>query len=276
MLNNQTTEKLRSMRLPAMASEYNRQSEHPAIDALDFDERVGMMIDAEWLSRENNRIKRLTKEAGLRISTACFADIDYRPSRKLDRAIITRLSDFAWLKDAKNLILTGCTGTGKTWLACAFGVEACRKGKRVAFYRTNRLLNEMTVASGSGNMDKLLAKLKKADIIILDDWGLTTFTPLEGRFLHEIFEERCSERSTIFSAQLPVSEWHGLFEDSTAADAVLDRVVHNSYRLELHGPSLRSVIGKDQGGGAPGGVQLPKPHSQSDLTPEKQDGGHDT
>jgi len=274
MLNNQTAEKLRSMKLPAMAAEYVRQSEYPVADALDFDERVGMMIDAEWLSRENNRIKRLIKEARLRYSAACFADIDYRPSRKLDRATIARLSDFAWAKDAKNLVLTGCTGTGKTWISCAFGVEACRMGLRVVFYRTNRLLNEMTVASGVGNIDKLLAKLKKADIIILDDWGMTTFTPLEGRFLHEVFEERCSERSTIFSAQLPVAQWHGLFEDPTVADAVLDRVIHNSYRLELHGASLRSVTGKDQGGGAPGGVQLPKRCSQSDSTPLEQDGEH--
>jgi DNA replication protein DnaC len=242
MLINQTTEKLRSMKLPAMAAEYVRQSEHPVMDALDFDERVGMMIDAECLSRENNRINRLIKEAGMCYSTACIADVDYRPSRKLDRAIIARLSDFAWVKNANNLVMTGCTGTGKTWIACAFGTDACRRGFRVAFYRTNRLLNEMTVASGSGNMDKLLAKLKKADIMILDDWGLTTFTPLEGRFLHEVFEDRCNKLSTIFSAQLPVSKWHELFEDSTVADAVLDRIVHNSYHLELHGASLRAKV----------------------------------
>ena len=235
----QTAEKLRVMRLPAMAAEYIRQSEFPTMSALDFDERVGMMIDAEWLARENSRIKRLTKAANLRVPTACFADIDYRPSRKLDRAYIARLSDFAWAKEARNIILTGCTGTGKTWLACAFGVQACRMGMRVAYYRVNRLLNEMTIAMGSGCVDRLLAKLKKCDILILDDWGLSSLNPLEGLFMLDVFEERYGESSAIIAAQLPVANWHGLIEDSTVADAVLERVALNSYRLEMQGPSMR-------------------------------------
>jgi len=241
MLNNQTLEKLRSMKLPVMASELIRQLETPAMDALGFDERIGMLVDAEWLSRKNNHVKRLTREANLRITNACFADIDYRPSRKLDRAYIARLSDFTWVKDAKSLILTGCTGTGKTWLACAFGVEACRLGLRVTFYRVNRLLNELAIASGSGQSEKLLAKIRKTDLLILDDWGLTALTPLEGRLLFDVFEDRCGARATIISAQLPVAKWHGQFEDPTVADAVLDRIVNNSYRLELKGPSLRSL-----------------------------------
>lgn len=255
MLIHQTTEKLRDMRLNAMTAEYIRQCETPAISSLSFDERIGMMIDAEWLSRENNRIKKRLKEANLRFSSAGLADIDYRPSRKLDRAYIARLSDFAWVREARNLILTGCTGTGKTWLACAFGAHACRTGLRVAFYRVNRLLNEMTVAAGSGNMDKLLAKLKKADILILDDWGMSMLNPLEGRFLLEVFEDRYGERSTIFAAQIPVAKWHGLFEDSSVADAVLDRVVNNSHRIELHGPSLRPPVGNIDSNPAPNGVE---------------------
>ena len=194
MLINQTSEKLRSMKLPAFAAEYIRQTELPNIDALTFDERVGMLTDAEWLSRENSRIKRLTREANLRISTACFADIDYRPSRKLDRAYIARMTDFAWVKEAKNLIITGATGTGKTWLACAFGSEACRKGIRVAFYRVSRLINELTIANGSGGLHKLFAKLKKSDILVLDDWGLTTLSATDGRYLLEVFEDRYGER----------------------------------------------------------------------------------
>jgi len=243
MLINQTAGKLRSMKLPAMATEYLRQSETPNMASLDFDERVGMMADAEWLSRENNRIKKLTKEAHLRIAAACFADVDYRPSRKLDRACIARLTDFTWVKEAKNLAITGATGTGKTWLACAFGAEACSKGIRTVFYRVNRLLNELAVAQGSGNLNRVLTKLKKAGILILDDWGLTSLSSTEGRLLLEVFEDRFGERSTIISAQMPVSKWHDLFEDSTIADAVLDRLVHNSYRIELQGSSLRR---KDQ------------------------------
>jgi len=218
------------------------------MSALDFDERVGMIADAEWLSRENSRVKRLTKEAKLRYPSACFADIDFRPSRKLDRAYIARLTDFAWVKEARNIILTGSTGTGKTWLACAFGAQACRIGLRVRFYRVNRLLGEMAVAAGTGCADTFLDKLKKCDILILDDWGLSALTLLEGKFLHDVFEDRCGERSTIFSAQLPVSKWHGLFEDGTVADAVLDRAVNNSYRLELQGPTMRLDVSKAAAG----------------------------
>jgi len=242
MLIHQTTEKLRDMKLNAMAVEYTRQYEIPAISALGFDERIGMMTDAEWLSRENNRIKKRLKEANLRFPGATLADINYSASRKLDRAYIARLSDFAWVREARNMILTGCTGTGKTWLACAFGSHACRIGFRVAFYRLNRLLNQMTIAAGSGNLEKLLASLKKADILIIDDWGLAMLNPIEGRFLLELFEDRYNHRSTIFAAQLPVANWHGLFDDSTVADAVLDRVVHNSHRIVLHGPSLRPPL----------------------------------
>jgi DNA replication protein DnaC len=191
------------------------------------------------MARKNNRVKKLTADAKLRVPTACFADVDYRPSRKLDRVYVARLSDFAWVREAKNVIITGCTGTGKTWLACAFGVEACRKGLRVTYYRVNRLLNDLVAAFASGDLNKLLNRLKKADLLILDDWGLNTLNPPEGRLLLEVFEDRFGEGSTIIAAQLPVSKWHGLFEDSAAADAALDRVVHNSYRFVLQGPSLR-------------------------------------
>ena len=241
MLIHQTAEKLRSMKLPAMAAEYVRQTESPDMDALDFSERFGMLADAEWTARKNNRVKKLVADAKLRIPTACFADVDYRPSRKLDRAYLARLSDFAWVREAKNVIITGCTGTGKTWLACAFGVEACRKGLRVAYHRVTRLLNDLAAASAAGDLAKLLSRLKKADLLILDDWGLVTLNPPEGRLLLEVFEDRFAEGSTLIASQLPVSNWHGLFEDSTAADAALDRVVHNSYRFVLQGPSLRRL-----------------------------------
>jgi len=247
MLVTQNTEKLRSIRLPAMAGEYARQHETPDMEALDFDSRLGMMIDAEWISRNNNRVKKLLRDANLRVSSACFADIDYRASRKLDRGYVARLSDFSWVREAKNLIITGCTGTGKTWLACAFGAEACRRGFRVKYYRTNRLFGELALAAADGSMGKLLQKLKKADILILDDWGLSSVNPPEGRYILEVVEDRIGEKSTILSAQLPVSKWHELFEDSTVADAVLDRLVHNSHRFELHGPSLRRQASETPG-----------------------------
>jgi DNA replication protein DnaC len=218
------------------------------MDALSFDERLGMLIDAEWTARYNNRIKRLVTGAKLRVSNACFADLDYRPSRKLDRAYVARLSDLAWIRDAKNVLITGATGTGKTWLACAFGNEACRRGFRVAYYRVNRLLDELTAASGSSDLIKLLTKLKKMDLLILDDWGMSVLNPREGRLLLDVFEERYGERSTLIAAQLPVSKWHAVFEDPTTADAALDRVVHSSYRFELQGPSLRRRDAADADG----------------------------
>jgi DNA replication protein DnaC len=230
-----------------MAAEYLRQSGSAECESLDFDERVGMLTDAEWLSRENNRIAKLVREAHLRVGDACFANIDYRAARKLDRRAIARLTDFAWVKGHKNLIITGATGTGKTWLACAFGQEACRMGIRTRFYRMSRLINDLTLAVGSGSLTKALAKLEKAEILILDDWGLNTITPAESRLLLEVFEDRFGLRSVIIAAQLPVTKWHSLFEDATLADAILDRLVHNAYRFELQGHSMRI-----QAGGEPG------------------------
>jgi len=273
MLINHTAEKLRVMKLPVMAAEYLRQSETPGMDALSFDERVGLMADAEWLSRENSRIRKLTKDAKLRYPTACFADIDYRAPRKLDRAYVARLSDFTWVKESRNLFLTGCTGTGKTWLACAFGAEACRLGMRVVFYRVNRLLGEMAALASYIDIGKFLAKLNKADIMILDDWGLTTLTPIECRLIKEVFEERSNSRSIIISAQPPVSVWHSLFEDPTVADSALDRIVHHSHRLELQGPSMRSLTDKDQNGGAPCGVQAQNTWPHSGLSSDSIQGG---
>jgi len=244
MLIHQTAEKLRAMKLPAMAAEYLRQSESSLMESLDFDERMGMLADAEWLARKNNRIKKLSRDANLREANACFADIDYRAARKLDRQAIARLTDFAWVKEKRNLIVTGSTGTGKTWLACAFGQEACRLGIRTRFFRVSRLINELILATGSGNLAKALAKLAQADILILDDWGLNTITPAESRLLLEVFEDRFGIRSTIIAAQLPVPKWHDLFEDKTIADAILDRLVHNAHRFEIHGPSMRSCHNK--------------------------------
>ena len=273
MLNNQTAALLRDMKLPAMAAEFLRQLETPAMEALDFAERIGMMVDAEKYNRESNRIKRLTKAANLRISTACFADIDYRPSRRLDRAYIARLSDFKWVREARNIILTGSTGTGKTWLACAFGAEACRKGMHVGFYRVNRLINELIAAQTAGIFEKTIAKLRKLDVLILDDWGLAGLSASEGRYLLEVFEERYGKGATIISAQVPVLKWHDLFEDPTVADAALDRLVNNAYRFELKGHSLRSSTYESQNPAMPCGTQDQNIDVQHDISPS-EDGEH--
>jgi len=239
MLNQQTIEKLTAMKLTAMANHYRYQLETPTINALTFEERFAILIDSEYMSRHNNRIKKLLHAACLRIPSACIEDLNYSPIRKLDRSYVARLLDCNWIMEHRNMIITGSAGAGKTYLACAFGNNVCHYGYRVKYYRVNRLLIDLSVSRGDGSYNRLLKTLKKVDLLILDDWGLTILDPLSSRDLLEVIEDRFNGRSTIISAQLPVKNWHAIFEDSTIADAVLDRLVHNSHRFELEGPSLR-------------------------------------
>ena len=243
MMTNQTVEQLLALRLPTMAGEYRRQREMPAMDSLDFDTRLGMITDAEWVARINQRTQKLKKEAGLCDSNALLGDLDYQPARKLNRAQVARLSDFAWAKEAKNIIITGATGTGKSYLACAFGAEACRLGIRVKYYRATLLLTELCAAYSDNRLNDILRRLNKADILILDDWGLSSINTLQARALLEVFESRIGAKSCVIAAQPPVSKWFELFEDATIADAVMDRLVYSSYRFELHGPSMRRRYG---------------------------------
>ena len=230
------------MRLSAMAQEYRRQLESTDRSALSFEERFAMLTDAEWTFRHNNRLKRLLSKANLRIIDACLEDLDYEDARKLDRGYVARLAYLAWVNEHRNLIITGATGTGKSYLACAFGNAACRKSFTTRYYRVNRLLTDLAIGQGDGTYNKMMKELKKTDLLILDDWGMTVFDPTGGRDLLEVVEDRFGCRSTIISGQLPVSKWHELFEDSTVADAVLDRLVHNSYRFELKGSSKRRDV----------------------------------
>ncbi|MEG6512517.1 IS21-like element helper ATPase IstB [Desulforamulus ruminis] len=246
MLNNQTLEKLVSMKLSSMAKEYRRQLESPDTTALSFEERFSMLADAEWVSRHNSRLNRLLRMANLRIQGACLEDLDYDPRRKLDRAYVARLADCLWINEHRNLIITGATGTGKTYLSCAFGNSACRQGLKTRYYRVNRLLTDLAIGRGDGSYNRLMRELKKTDLLILDDWGMAILDPISGRDLLEVIEDRFGYRSTVISGQLPVKEWHELFEDSTVADAVLDRLVHNAYRFELQGPSKRSLVDSDE------------------------------
>lgn len=242
MLNQQTIEKLAAMKLTAMASQYRHQLETPTINALSFEERFAILIDAEYTSRHNNRIKKLLHAAGLREPSACVEDLNYNSIRRLDRSYVARLLDCGWIMEHRNMIITGSTGAGKTYLACAFGNNSCHYNYHVKYYRVGRLLNDLSVSRGDGSYNRLLKALKKVDLLILDDWGLTVLDPLSSRDLLEVIEDRFNSRSTIISAQLPVKNWHAIFEDSTIADAILDRLVHNAYRFELEGPSLRGNI----------------------------------
>jgi len=236
---NQTLEKLTAMRLGVMEKEYRRQMELPAMNSLSFDERFAMTVDAEWLSRQENKLKRLLKTAGLREPSACLENIDYNPRRKLDKSDIARLSDCLWIKEGKNLIVTGATGTGKTYLSSAFGNAACRLGLSVRSFRVNRLLTDLAIGRGDGSYNKLMAVLKKPDLLILDDFGMAPVDPAACRDFLEVIDERYGVKAVMITAQLPVSAWHAVFDDATIADAVLDRLVHNAYRIEPKGPTMR-------------------------------------
>ena len=244
-VNNQTIENLSTLKLQAMIREYRRQLELSAMNELPFDERLALMVDAECISRFNNRLKRLIKAANLRDPAACLEDLDYDAKRKLDKVIIARLSDCEWITSGKNLIITGATGTGKTYLSCAFGNAACRLGKKVRAYRTNRLLTDLEIGRGDGSYNKILADLKKPELLILDDFGMAPIPANACRDLMEVVDDRYEHKSILITAQLPVASWHPLFEDATIADAVLDRIVNNSYRIQLSGPTKRQQTTQD-------------------------------
>jgi DNA replication protein DnaC len=245
MLNQQTLEKLSWIHLPAMAREFRRQVEDRAFDELTFDERFGMIVDAEWTARQNRVLANLLKRANLRQS-ACLEDIDYSSDRKLNRDLVRQLSTNNWIREAHNLLLIGATGTGKSFLACAFGNNACRQGLKVRYYRVTRLLTDLAIARGDGSYNKLMKELKKIQILILDDWGLASLDPLAGRDLLEVIEDRNQERSTLIASQVPVSAWHSIFQDSTIADAVMDRLVHGAYRVDIAGPSMREKYARKE------------------------------
>lgn len=245
---NQTLDKLNSMKLRAMEQEYRRQVELPANAALSFDERLAMMVDAEWLSKANNRLQRFLREANLREQAAALEDINFDVRRCLDKATICRLADCGWIKESRNLIVTGATGTGKTYLVSAFGNAACRKSLKVRSYRVNRLLTDLAIGRGDGSYNRILNELKKPDLLILDDFGMAALDPSACRDLLEVVDDRHGRKSIVISAQLPVAKWHGVFEDATIADAVLDRLVNNAHRIELKGPSLRPHHHQNEGG----------------------------
>jgi DNA replication protein DnaC len=239
MMIQQTLKQLSDMRLSSMETEFRRQTELPAMTSLSFDERFGLIVEAEWRNKYNAKIERLLKAAQLRCADACLENIDFDEARRLDRAFIARLSDLSWLSEGRNLFITGPCGVGKTWIASAFGNAACRLGKQVTTYRMSRLLDELRMSRSNGKWAKLLSTLAKPKMLILDDFGLDRLDPLHCRDILEIIEDRQGRGTIVITAQLPVAQWHSIFEDATLADAVLDRIIHNAYRIELHGPSRR-------------------------------------
>jgi DNA replication protein DnaC len=239
MLNEQTTEKLQALRLVAMASAWEEQNKSADVAALSFDERFGLLVDAEWLARENKRVARNLKEAKLRLGQACIEGIDYPPRRELDKALIRQLASCEWVRQHQVVVITGATGVGKTYVGCALAQQACRKGYRVMYRRASRLLDELRLARADGSYARLLGRLARADVLVIDDFALAPMTEAERNDLLEVLEDRHELRATVITSQLAPSSWHAYLSEPTLADAICDRVLHQAHRLALKGPSRR-------------------------------------
>ncbi|MCF8567769.1 IS21-like element helper ATPase IstB [Alicyclobacillus tolerans] len=240
MLNNQTAQALREMRLSGMADAYEHQLQNPHLVELSFEERFGMLVDAESTMRQNHRLSRLLREAHLKVR-ANPEDIDFHQARGIDQGLLRDLTTCQWVTAHHHLILTGPTGIGKTFIACALGTAACRMGLRVRYHRLSRLLQDIFIAKADGSYPKLVRTFLKVDLLILDDWGLAAMSAPESRDLLDLVDDRFGTHSTCVISQIPVEHWHQQFADATVADAILDRLVHNAYRINLRGESMRKI-----------------------------------
>ena len=238
MLTYPTLDKLKAMRFTGMARALEEQMKMAEIDSLSFEERLGLLIDREMTERENRRLTTRLRKAKLR-QNAAIEDIDYRHPRGLDRSLMAKLSSCQWISQHLNVLITGPTGCGKTYIACALAHKACREGYTAHYTRLPRLLQELHIAKGDGRYGKLLASFAKTQLLILDDWGLAKLTDEQRHDLLEILEDRHGLRSTVVSAQLPVDNWHEIIGDPTLADAIMDRLIHNAYKINLKGESMR-------------------------------------
>jgi len=243
LLINQTREKLEQLKFTGMLKAFEEQLSLPEAAELSFEQRLGLLIDREMIERENRRLERRLRQAKFR-ENASVEDIDFRSPRGLDKSVILSLAQCEWIKHHQNVIITGPTGVGKTFLACALAQKACREGHTALYRRLPRLLEELATSKGDGSYEKILMNAAKMDVLILDDWGLAVLTESQRKDLLELIEERYGLRSTIIATQLPVSKWHEVINDQTIADAILDRLVHNAHTIHMKGESMRKKISK--------------------------------
>ena len=241
MLNNNTISKLCDMRMGVMAKSFQSQLEDKTLSGLSFEERVGLMVDAEWTSRKNNRLTSLVRNAGFSMPEACIEDIEYHSDRGLDKSLILRLGTCNYLEEFNNVIILGATGSGKSYLANALGVTAARNFKTVRYTRLPDLLGELAIARAEGTYRKAMKHFKQVKLLILDEWLLYPLKETEARDLLEIAEARYKKASTVFCSQHDVGDWHGKIGESTIADAILDRIVHNSYRIVIKSDNGDSI-----------------------------------
>ncbi len=240
MLTNQTISTLRALKLYGMADGLEQQLGEPETYDLAFEERLGLLVDREVSSRDTRRLERLLKAARLR-QQACVEDLNYRHKRGLDKRQMASLASCEWIRAHQTVLITGPTGTGKTWIACSLANAACRQGLSALYVRTSRVLAELAIARGNGSYGRRLQQLARIDVLVLDDWAVQKLGTGERHDLLEVLEDRCGLRSTIVTSQLPVKEWHEAIGSAnpTLADAILDRLRSNAHRITLSGPTMR-------------------------------------
>jgi len=242
MLNDNTVTKLHEIRLGLMAQQFQQQLLNPAMNELSFEERFGLLVDAEWSGRKSNRLKRLIKNASYAIPGACVENIAYHADRKLDKAMIARLATCSYIHDNNNVIIMGATGVGKTYLACALGIAASRNFFPVKYVRLPDLFSDLAIARADGTYRKVIKQYSQVKLLILDEWLLYPLSDIESRDLLEIIEARLNHSSFIFCSQFDVEGWYTKIGEPILADAVCDRIIHHSYRIVLAGESMRKKI----------------------------------
>ena len=246
MLTHPTLGQLRALKLGGMADAFIELQSQPQAADLAHAEWLGLLLDRETADRNTKRFQIRLRSARLRHSQAVIEDVDYRTSRRLDKALFQQLAAGKWIAEHRNLLVTGPCGIGKSWLSCALAQKACRDGYTVLYARVPRLFSDLELAHGDGRFARLFRTLIKTDLLVLDDWGPERLTANQRRDLMEIIEDRHGKGSTLITSQLPLDKWHDIIGEPTFADAILDRIVHNAYRLELDGPSMRKLKANEQ------------------------------
>jgi len=252
MISQETLQTLRRLKLGGMASAYEQQLAQPNTNDLSFEERFAMIVDFESTARDNRRLARNTQVAKFRLQ-ACLEDLDYRAHRGLQKSQVAALASCQWITKHQNLCITGPTGTGKTFLACALGNQACRQGHSVRYFRLPRLFEAIRISHGDGSYPRLASNLAKVDLLLLDDWAVQKLNAPERSDLLELLEDRYGNRATCVTSQLPMKNWYEYLGDPTVADAILDRLIHNAHKVQLTGESMRKknqdldeTVGKDR------------------------------